>query len=108
MIGQNTPTDAPIVVVQAIQAVQPSDTPTPAPTASATTVLLAPSIFGPTPTIGVQSTSQPQVLIPVTGVDLTAKQIFVSRIHQLQTGLNFLGFGLILIGLTLMRGKKED
>jgi hypothetical protein len=56
--------------------------------------------------------SQPQVLIPVTGADLTEKQserqIFVSRVRQLQSGMNLLGFGLILIGLMLMGGKKEE
>jgi tetrahydromethanopterin S-methyltransferase subunit F len=52
------------------------------------------------------------VLIPVTGDDLSAKQsekqALVSRIRQLQTGLNFLGFGFLIIGMMLMIGKKED
>jgi hypothetical protein len=58
------------------------------------------------------SVGQPQVLIPVTGDDLSEKenerQVLVSRIHQFQTGLNFLGFGLILMGITLMAGKKKE
>ncbi len=48
------------------------------------------------------------MLIPVTGADLSEKQIMVSRIHQLQTGMNFLGLGLMLIGMMLMGGKKEE
>jgi hypothetical protein len=97
---QNTPT----LATTTQPTVQPSGTPTP--------VLLAPSIIGQTPTVGTPSTNQPQVLIPVTGADLSGKhnqqQIVVSRAHQLQSGMNLLGFGLILIGLMLMGGRKED
>jgi hypothetical protein len=94
VIVQNTPTLTPRV--------QPSGTPT--------TGLLAPPITGPTSTVG--TPGRPPVLIPVTGADLTGveseKQIFVSRVHQVQTGLNFLGFGLLLIGMVLMSGKKKE
>ncbi len=95
---QNTPTSEP----QTQPVIQPSGTPTPA--------FLAPSIIGQTPTVstGGVATGQPQVLIPVTGADLSEKQIMVSRIHQLQTGMNFLGLGLMLIGMMLMGGKKEE
>jgi hypothetical protein len=45
-------------------------------------------------------------------MDLTEKQnnqqAFITRTRQLQSGMGFLGFGLMLIGLTLMIGKKED
>lgn len=75
-------------------------------------MLLAPNISGPTPTVGTPVSGQPQVLIPVTGADLSEKlserQLFVSRIHQVQSGMNFMGFGLMLIGMMLMRGKKEE
>ena len=77
-----------------------------------TSVLLAPNIIGPTPTLGTPPAGKPQVLIPVTGMDLTEKQnnqqAFITRTRQLQSGMGFLGFGLMLIGLTLMIGKKED
>jgi hypothetical protein len=82
------------------------------PSGTPTFALLAPEI-GPT-TTGTPATpaARPDVLIPVTGADLSEKlnerQALVSRVHQLQTGLNFMGFGLILIGLTLMTGKKEE
>jgi len=73
---------------------------------------LAPNIVGQTPTVGTPSAHQPQVLIPVTGADLSEKQaekqVLASRTNQLQTGMNFLGFGLLLIGIMLMGGKKED
>jgi hypothetical protein len=79
-------------------------------TGTPTPVLLAPEINGPTPTIGTPSNAE--VLIPVTGADLSEKlserKLLVSRIHQLQSGLNFIGFGLMLIGLVLMRSKKEE
>jgi hypothetical protein len=81
------------------------------PSRTPTSALLAPNIVGPTSTLGTPS-GQPQVLIPVTGSDLSEKQsqreIFVSRVHQLQSGMNLLGLGMIVVGLTLMRGKKED
>jgi hypothetical protein len=49
------------------------------------------------------------VLIPVTGADLNARLLIVYRIQQLQSGLNLLGVGLVLIGMTLVgSGKKED
>ena len=52
------------------------------------------------------------MLIPVTGADLTqdanARLLMVARVRQLQGGLNSLGIGLMLIGLVLMIGKKED
>jgi len=51
-------------------------------------------------------------LIPVTGADLSAETnahlVFVNRVHQLQTGLNLLGVGFMLIGLVMMVGKRED
>jgi hypothetical protein len=54
----------------------------------------------------------PPVIIPVTGADFSEsaseRQAFVSRIQHLQSGLNILGFGLLLIGMTLMVGRKED
>jgi hypothetical protein len=96
--------------------------------------LLAPSIISLTPTIddpsAVQLSQQqewmltatasdpsavgqsPAALIPVTGMDLSTeqnkRQLMVSRIHQMQTGLNFLGLGLILMGITLMSSSKTN
>ena len=81
---------------------------------SPTPALLAPSIGGPTATAGAAAAAgTQQALIPVTGADLTASSsdarlVMINRIHQLQTGMNFLGFGLMLIGSVLMIGKKED
>jgi hypothetical protein len=118
-----TPTSTNTVQIQ--QAVQASGT--------AGSMLLAPSIISPTPTVddpgsGAASLLQqqeftptatasalalaqaPAALIPVTGADLgmeqNQKQLMVSRIHQVQTGLNFLGLGLILMGITLMSSGK--
>jgi hypothetical protein len=93
--------------------------------------LLAPSIFSPTPATADPSAfqlsqeqnwmirsaadepaSDPVVLIPVTGADFSSgqneKQRMVSRVHQMQTGLNFLGLGLILMGIASMSGKKAS
>jgi hypothetical protein len=90
----------------------PSVQPTTQPSGTPTTVLLAPNITGPTPTVGTPSSGQPQVLIPVTGSDLSEKmserQLFVSRIHQVQSGMNFTGLGLMLVGLMLMYSNKKE
>jgi hypothetical protein len=51
---------------------------------------------------------QPPVLIPVTGADLSEKQAFVSGVRRLQTGLNFLGWGLIALGIALQVRRKEE
>ena len=75
---------------------------------------LAPPIGVGTPTAGTGTpvTPPPRPLIPVTGADLSEAprqtQVLVSRIHQLQSGLNFLGIGFLLIGITLMVRKKEE
>jgi hypothetical protein len=99
---QDPPTPAPDVQ----QAIGPLGIPTP--------VLQAPNIIGPTAIAdtGEPAAGQRQVLVPLTGDDLSEReserQVFVSRVNQLQTGLNFLGFGLMLIGMMLMGGKKKE
>jgi hypothetical protein len=58
------------------------------------------------------SVGQAQVLIPVTGADLSEKsnerQALLSRVRQTQGGLNFLALGLLLMGITLMGSKKKE
>jgi hypothetical protein len=95
--------NAPTLAAQTQPAVQLSAT---------ATLLAAAGNLDPTTTVGTPTATQPPVLIPVTGADLSAEQtqrlFFIARSHQLQSGMNFLGLGLMLIGMVLMGGKKKE
>ncbi|MGA9531372.1 MAG: hypothetical protein WBR18_01530 [Anaerolineales bacterium] len=101
VIGDNVddhPTDDP----DTPESDDPTDTPITRPTPAPSNTPSIPGEPQPTPV----STTTTEVLIPVTGVDLTgggwAQQIL------LNIGLSLLGLGLVVHGLSLRAAKRRD